>query len=208
MGLDAIAQFAQLNPCIEPVVKKEGKCGGTYAHPELAARFKVWCDPSHVTDLHVTNENQATVIKHQMHVIEVQAEVIEFQRTNIQSMLPFIPDSVIQDQIANRQTNRSINLIAGESDPGGHAELVAEWVDRHKNHPYAKSTARRMIESVGNQKPGHVYGTKYGFKSTQYKNAFKRWDDFECLVASLDPKYKLSVESVIEWLDRIDDYVI
>jgi hypothetical protein len=47
VGKKKIAAFAASHPDIkEPLITKRGKGGGTYAHPELAAIFAVWCDPS------------------------------------------------------------------------------------------------------------------------------------------------------------------
>lgn len=186
-GKNAIAAFAKSHPEIEnPIITKRGKGGGTYAHPELAAIFAAWCDPQFPG---------------------FQQKVIEFQRTKIQAMLPFIPDDVIQQQIASGETNRAINLLS-ENDAGGNIELIADWFERNKQDPRSDLVAKRMIESNGNLKPGHTYGKTYGFKSREYKVGFQRWDDFECLLARLQPKYNLPIEKVIELLDEIDNYVI
>jgi KilA-N domain len=46
-GKEQIAAFAESHPEIEsPIITKRGKGGGTYAHPQLAAIFAVWCNSS------------------------------------------------------------------------------------------------------------------------------------------------------------------
>lgn len=175
VGLDAIAEFARLNPGIEPIIKKEGKGGGTYAHPELAAIFKVWCDPSYVTDLCLTNENQATFINYQTKVIEKQSEVIEFQRTKIQAMLPFISDAEIQRQMANPMEQRMLSVANPQTD----TERVIAWLEKYRQDPIAEKLVKRLIEHPAQINPGTCYDKeRWGTKSA-FDRACDRWEIFD-----------------------------
>jgi KilA-N domain len=53
VGRKKIAAFRESHPEIsQPIISKRGKGGGTYAHPELAAIFAVWCNPALPADHH------------------------------------------------------------------------------------------------------------------------------------------------------------
>jgi hypothetical protein len=68
VGKKAIADFNLKYPEIEhPLVTKQGKGGGTWAHPQLAAIFAAWCNPSFT----------AQVVEQNAQVVEQNAQVIQ-----------------------------------------------------------------------------------------------------------------------------------
>jgi hypothetical protein len=57
VGKNAIAEFKLNRPQIQfPLITKEGKNGGTWAHSELAAVFAAWCNPQFAAEVVKQNE--------------------------------------------------------------------------------------------------------------------------------------------------------
>ena len=70
VGRKAIIAFRSAHPeILNPIATKEGKGGGTYAHPLLAAQFASWCDPTFVS--HVVAQNTEVIAQN----IELKIEL-------------------------------------------------------------------------------------------------------------------------------------
>lgn len=176
VGQKAINEFTRLNPFIDnPLITKRGRGGGTYAHPELAAIFKVWCDPQFAGEQQMTIQNQATAINFQSHVIEKQAEVIKFQRTEYQKLLTFLPDRVIQEQIASGD-NRTLSA----AHDGGNSAVVSKWAEKWSRDPLTSSALKQLYEHQGN-----IHPEKYEGNRSKYAQQTKLWGKFDNLISDL-----------------------
>ena len=92
-GKKAIADFKLKYPEIDnPLVTKQGKGGGTWGHPELAAIFATWCDPrftAAVVEQNVQLREQNELLKEKIRTFQVDTpaqiaarldEVVEVKR--------------------------------------------------------------------------------------------------------------------------------
>jgi hypothetical protein len=110
VGKKAIADFKLKYPEIDrPLVVKKGKGGGTWGHPELAAIFAAWCNPSFTAE-----------------VIQQNAELKEQNALLKEKILTFQVDTPAQIEIAHdeavmvkalahsvkEKTEQSIELLA------------------------------------------------------------------------------------------------
>jgi KilA-N domain len=75
VGKKAIVDFNLKYPEIEqPLVTKKGKGGGTWAHPELAAIFAAWCNPTftaEVVEQNVQLKEQNALLKEKIRTFQV-----------------------------------------------------------------------------------------------------------------------------------------
>ncbi len=75
VGRKAIADFKLKYPEIdEPLVTKKGRGGGTWGHPELAAIFAAWCNPSftaEVVEQNVQLREQNELLKEKIRTFHV-----------------------------------------------------------------------------------------------------------------------------------------
>ena len=75
MGKKAIADFKLKYPEIDnPIVTKQGKGGGTWAHPELAAIFAAWCNPgftAKVVEQNIQLKEQNALLKEKIRTFQV-----------------------------------------------------------------------------------------------------------------------------------------
>jgi KilA-N domain len=74
-GKKAIADFKLKYPKVEyPLVTKQGKGGGTWAHPELAAIFAAWCNPrftAEVVEQNTQLKEQNALLKEKIRTFHV-----------------------------------------------------------------------------------------------------------------------------------------
>jgi KilA-N domain len=160
-GKAAISKFAESHPGIEsPVVVKEGKGGGTYAHPELAAIFVAWCDP------------QFPGFQHKD--ITHQSEVITFQRIKIQAILPFISDAEIQRQMANPMEQRMLSVA--------NPERVIHWLEKYREDPMAEKLVKRLLEHPAQINPGYSYDKATWGTKAAFDRACDRWERFDRII--------------------------
>jgi hypothetical protein len=164
-GKSQIAAFAESHPEIEnPIITKRGKGGGTYAHPELAAIFAVWCNPNFAG--------------FQQKVITHQVRVIEFQRTKIQSMLPFISDGEIQRQMANPMEQRMLSVANPQSD----TERVITWLEKYREDPMAEGLVKRLLEHPAQINPGTCYDKATWGTKAAFDRACDRWEVIDRII--------------------------
>jgi KilA-N domain len=92
VGKKVIADFKLKYPEIEqPLVTKQGKGGGTWAHPELAAIFAAWCNPMFT----------AQVIEQNAQVMQQNAELKEQNALLKEKILTFQVDTPAQIEAAH-----------------------------------------------------------------------------------------------------------
>ena len=107
-GKKAIADFLLKYPEIDnPLVTKQGKGGGTWGHPELAAIFAAWCDPrftAEVVEQNAQLREQNELLKEKIRTFQVDTpaqiaarldEVVEVKRFMINED-PSIQESLLQ----------------------------------------------------------------------------------------------------------------
>jgi hypothetical protein len=74
-GKKAIVDFKLKYPEIDhPLIAKKGKGGGTWAHPELAAIFAAWCNPTftaEVVEQNVQLKEQNALLKEKIRTFQV-----------------------------------------------------------------------------------------------------------------------------------------
>jgi hypothetical protein len=157
-GKNAIAAFAKSHPEIEnPIITKRGKGGGTYAHPELAAIFAAWCDPQFPG---------------------FQQKVIEFQRTKIQAMLPFISDAEIQRQMANPMEQRMLSVANPQTD----TERVVAWMEKYRDDPMAENLVKQLLEHPAQINPGTCFDKKRWGTKSAFDRACDQWEIFDRII--------------------------
>jgi KilA-N domain len=158
VGRRAIANFKLKYPEIDqPLVTKQGRGGGTYAHPELAAIFVAWCDPmftAHVVEQNIQLKDQNELLKEKILTFQVdtpaQIEVAHDDAVRVKALAHSVK---VKDEQSIELLAKSYFVLNQGANPKGltFEQYLPHWLFsmRGRTDIYPAAVLTAMIVKAG-----------------------------------------------------------
>jgi KilA-N domain len=173
VGKKAIIDFKLKYPEIDnPLVTKQGKGGGTWAHPELAAIFAAWCNPAftaQVVEQNIQLKEQNALLKEKILTFQVNTTA---QIASVQDEAEKVKKLAYHAEI---KTEAEIELIAKchfvQKNTTGYSKGITfeqyfpHWLSamRERTDIYPAAVLASMIAGAGKPIPYQGKVLKLGY---------------------------------------------